>query len=214
MRGWYGRLFRSSSGLFVPYNERVAEDPGNAYDIDAFAQTVARNVRRMREIRAYSLSELARRSGCGKSTLSRLESGSGNPSMETLLMLARALDVPVSTLVDQDEPRVQVIRADQWTALTLEDGHLLAREIASSDHPTRYTLLIAEWEVDRPLHVPGHAPGTVERLFVLQGRLEAGPAVCVHTLAKDEGLVFDADVPHTYCARAPGTISITVHETP
>jgi transcriptional regulator with XRE-family HTH domain len=47
-----------------------------------------------------SLTELARRAGIAKSTLSQLESGAGNPSVETLWALAVALGVPFSRLVD------------------------------------------------------------------------------------------------------------------
>ena len=58
-----------------------------------------------------SLAELARRAGLAKSTLSQLESGTGNPSLETLWALAMALDVQVSRLIGEAQARVQVIRA-------------------------------------------------------------------------------------------------------
>ncbi|MDU3936443.1 MAG: helix-turn-helix transcriptional regulator, partial [Serratia liquefaciens] len=53
-------------------------------------------IRRERERLGLSVTELARRAGIAKSTLSQLETGSGNPSLETLWALAMALDVPVS----------------------------------------------------------------------------------------------------------------------
>lgn len=49
-------------------------------------------VKRERGRIGISVSELAKRAGIAKSTLSQLESGSGNPSLETLWALAMALD--------------------------------------------------------------------------------------------------------------------------
>lgn len=50
-----------------------------------------------------SLAEVARRAGIAKSTLSQLESGNGNPSLETLWSLCVALDIPFAVLL---EPQV------------------------------------------------------------------------------------------------------------
>ncbi|MGH3267186.1 MAG: helix-turn-helix domain-containing protein, partial [Trebonia sp.] len=61
---------------------------------------VSMSLRRERAKTGLSLTELARRAGIAKSTLSQLESGSGNPSLETLWALANALGVPLSRLID------------------------------------------------------------------------------------------------------------------
>jgi transcriptional regulator with XRE-family HTH domain len=45
---------------------------------------IAEGLRRERRRVGASLTDLARRAGIGKSTLSELESGAGNPSLETL----------------------------------------------------------------------------------------------------------------------------------
>ena len=50
---------------------------------------IARSIRRERERVGLSLSELAKQAGIAKSTLSQLESGTGNPSVETLWALDR-----------------------------------------------------------------------------------------------------------------------------
>ncbi|NED68191.1 helix-turn-helix transcriptional regulator, partial [Streptomyces sp. SID10244] len=46
-------------------------------------QIVAASLKRERTRAGLSIGELARRAGVGKSTLSQLESGDGNPSVET-----------------------------------------------------------------------------------------------------------------------------------
>src|SRR5258705_5702919 len=92
--------------------------------------TIARSLRAERERVGLSLTELARRAGLAKSTLSQLETGTGNPSVETLWALAVALDVPFSRLVEPPSPSVRVLRAGEGPRIPAEQadftGALLA----------------------------------------------------------------------------------------
>ena len=60
---------------------------------------VAREIRAHREARGLSLSATGARAGLSKTILATIESGAGNPSLETLWRIARALDVTVGTLL-------------------------------------------------------------------------------------------------------------------
>ena len=75
-------------------------EAGTPVDIVA---VVSMSLRRERARAALSLTELAKRAGIAKSTLSQLESGTGNPSLETLWALGTALGVPLSRLIDPPE---------------------------------------------------------------------------------------------------------------
>jgi len=61
---------------------------------------LGRNVRRIRGERQMSLGALARQAGLAKQTLANLESGTGNPTVETLLAVAGAS----TRLVDPTRP--------------------------------------------------------------------------------------------------------------
>ncbi len=76
---------------------------------------VARNVRRFRHERGYSLSELAGRAGLAKQTLSSLEAGQANPTVLTLTTIATALDIPVAHLLTEYGSPVLIRRADDAT---------------------------------------------------------------------------------------------------
>jgi transcriptional regulator with XRE-family HTH domain len=54
---------------------------------------VGRNVRRLRSERQLELSVLAQRAGLAMETPANLESGEGNPRIETLFAASRALGV-------------------------------------------------------------------------------------------------------------------------
>ncbi len=60
---------------------------------------IAKSLVRERARTGLSLAEVARRAGIAKSTLSQLESGNGNPSLETLWSLCVALDIPFARLL-------------------------------------------------------------------------------------------------------------------
>ncbi|MBQ1162911.1 helix-turn-helix transcriptional regulator, partial [Streptomyces sp. A73] len=83
-------------------------------DSDALAQALAQvgpRLKRLRTRRGLTLAALARATGISKSTLSRLESGRRRPSLELLLPLAQAHQVPLDELVDAPgvgDPRVRL----------------------------------------------------------------------------------------------------------
>src|SRR5215213_1572428 len=74
-------------------------------------ELVSRNVGRFRGERRMSMGDLARRSGVSKQTLSKIESGVGNPTVETLAALALALDVSLRSLMTEWGSPVFVQRA-------------------------------------------------------------------------------------------------------
>ena len=60
------------------------------------ATDVAANIRTLRARQGLSMGQLAARAGMSKGTLSKLESGDGNPTLDTLAALASALSVPLA----------------------------------------------------------------------------------------------------------------------
>src|SRR5206468_9737123 len=92
----------------------------NSQSDKAPLEVIAASLRRERRRSGLSLTELARRAGIAKSTLSQLESGTGNPSVETLWALGVALDVPFARLVEPQRTQVQVIRAGKGPTVFAE----------------------------------------------------------------------------------------------
>ncbi|NBM15718.1 helix-turn-helix domain-containing protein [Streptomyces sp. GC420] len=79
--------------------------------LDAVLTQVGPRLRRLRAERGITLAALAETTGISKSTLSRLESGQRRPSLELLLPLATAYQVPLDELVGAPEvgdPRVRL----------------------------------------------------------------------------------------------------------
>lgn len=62
-----------------------------------------RKLRRIREQKSLSLRELERLSGVDYSSISKIETGESSPKLETMVRLARALEVDLSELIDLEE---------------------------------------------------------------------------------------------------------------
>jgi XRE family aerobic/anaerobic benzoate catabolism transcriptional regulator len=70
---------------------------------------LARRVRRLRDERAWTRGELARRSGLSERFLARVEAGDGNISVRRLESLARALDTTPDQLVLPPEDGARIV---------------------------------------------------------------------------------------------------------
>ena len=57
-------------------------------------------IKRLREAKGWSQSDLSRAAGLAHGLVSRLEDSIGNPSLKTLAAIAKALEVSLSELVD------------------------------------------------------------------------------------------------------------------
>src|SRR3954469_17048075 len=80
-------------------------------DFDDVLTGIGPRLRTLRQQRGDTLAQLSATTGISVSTLSRLESGDRKPTLELLLPLARAHQVPLDELVDAPptgDPRVHL----------------------------------------------------------------------------------------------------------
>ncbi|MEU8275615.1 helix-turn-helix domain-containing protein [Microbispora bryophytorum] len=169
-------------------------------------------IRRERERAGLSLTELAKRAGIAKSTLSQLESGAGNPSVETLWALGGALGVPFSHLVDPPRPVVRVIRAGEGPATYSQQAGYSATLLAACPPNARRDLYRISAQPGPPRASDPHMTGTVEHLLIGAGRALAGPAQEPVELGPGDYVAYPGDVPHVFEALEPDTTAVIVME--
>jgi transcriptional regulator with XRE-family HTH domain len=173
---------------------------------------IAAAIRRERDRAGISLSELAKRAGLAKSTLSQLESGTGNPSVETLWSLGTALGVPFSRLVDPPRPTVTVIRSGEGAVIHSERASYTATLLATCPPGTRTDIYVLRAEPGSVRESDPHSRGTVEHVWLGAGRALIGPADRPVELAAGDYITYPGDIPHVFEALAPGTAAATVLE--
>ena len=101
----------------------------------------AEKVKEYRKKRNFSQIELSNRSGVSQSTISSLERGEKSPSESTLVLLAKALRVPVSELLEEEKTA-----ANDGDGLKEEISNLL---LSLSDEELRRVCDYAEYLISR-----------------------------------------------------------------
>jgi transcriptional regulator with XRE-family HTH domain len=167
-------------------------------DLDPVLDAVGPRLRDLRQRRGATLADLSRSTGISVSTLSRLESGGRRPTLELLLPLARAHQVPLDELVGAPEtgdPRVHLSSFERhgvtYVPLTRRPGGLQAYKQV---FPAGY-------------HAGPPDPRThegYEWIYVLSGHIRL--LLGEHDVVLEAGEVaeFDTRVPHWITNAGPG----------
>lgn len=178
------------------------------------AALIARAIQRERTKAGFSLSGLAQKAGLAKSTLSQLESGQGNPSIETLWAIAEVLGVPFSHLFELPTNDVKLVRASEGAPVPSESADFNT-VVMDKCPPNRcrdlYRAMVQKGDVR---HAEAHPAGTVEHIFVISGEVRAGPEDSAETLQVGDYYRYPADVPHFYEALTEQALLVVVMESP
>lgn len=157
---------------------------------DDVVRAVGPRLRALRRHRGATLAQLSESTGISVSTLSRLESGQRRPTLELLLPLARAYQVPLDELVDAPptgDPRIhpRPVRRNGLTflPLTRRPGGVQA-----------YKEIIPPHWPDGPPEPQAHEG--YEWLYVLSGRLRLLLGEHDIVLTAGEAAEFDTRTPH------------------
>jgi transcriptional regulator with XRE-family HTH domain len=161
---------------------------------------VGPRLRRLRVQRGVTLAALAEATAISKSTLSRLETGQRRPSLELLLPIAQAHQVPLDELVGAPpvgDPRIRPAprRVDGRVVLPL----------------TRQPGALAAWKVIIP--AAQHRPNLrthdgYEWLYVLSGHLRLVLADHDLVLRAGEAAEFDTRLPHWFGSTGDGAVEV------
>jgi transcriptional regulator with XRE-family HTH domain len=171
-------------------------------ELGTVLSAVGPRLRALRVQRGATLGQLSATTGISVSTLSRLESGQRRPTLELLLPLARAHQVPLDELVDAPEtgdPRIHQRPIERhgitMIPLTRRPGGLQAYKLVyPSGRPGA--------ELEQKLH-EGY-----EWLYVLSGHLRLLLGEHDLTLSAGEVAEFDTRTPHAISNPGPGPAEV------
>lgn len=180
-------------------------------DQDVVAAAVARNTRRLRTARGWSLDQLASRSGVSKGMLVHLEQARTNPSLGTLCKLAETFGMSLASLVELHEaPVVRVVRpnetVDLWTSPDGSSGKLLVGS-DEREHVELWHWTLAPGDSSRS---EAHVDGTRELLHVVAGTLTLEVAGIEHTVETGGAALFHADRAHAYRNEHKGPVRVVM----
>jgi transcriptional regulator with XRE-family HTH domain len=175
-------------------------------------ELIAASLRRERRRTGLSLTEVARRAGIAKSTLSQLESGTGNPSLETLWAICVALDAPFSRLLDPPRPHVRVIRADEGPTVSAAHADYQATLLAACPPGARRDVYRISAEPGHARASEPHMPGVMEHVVLSAGRALVGVTGEPVELGPGDYICYPGDISHVFEALEPRTLAVLVSE--
>ena len=164
---------------------------------------VGPRLRRVRDQRGVTLTELSEATGISKSTLSRLESGQRKPSLELLLPIAQAHNVPLDDLVGAPELGDSRLRL---TARPRNGRMVVPLTQKPGGHAWKVVIPPEPGEPELRKH---HG---YEWLLVLSGQLRLVLGEHDITMGPGESAEFDTQLPHWFGAAGHELVEIlSVH---
>lgn len=152
---------------------------------------VGREIRRWRRTRGLTLAQISGASGLNVGYLSQIENEKALPSLDALVAIAAALDVPAAWLLLDSSSAPRVVRASERPRISA--GPAEATEV---DGGTSRDLCIIEAIVP-PGHQTGvHAHNGDEHHVVLSGRFKMTQGEHVVEIGPGDYLAWDPAVPH------------------
>lgn len=186
------------SALIMPFSALSPNQRGT--DGDPVAAALGRRLRTARQARAWTLDDLAEASGISRRMIVTIEAGRGNATLNTLLRLASAVEIPLAELVSASAPdaNVMITEAGDHVAFWKGEGGGTALLVANARTPDALELWQWHLEPGEEYVSQPHSPGTRELLHVTRGRLDLVVGSDCVTLETGASASFTADVPHAY----------------
>ncbi|MGW7452865.1 helix-turn-helix domain-containing protein [Streptomyces sp. NPDC054787] len=168
-------------------------------DLEQLSLALARNLKRWRGERGFTLDSLAARSGVSRGMIIQIEQARTNPSVGTTVRLADALGVSISALLDYERgPQVRIVAPDQVVRIWSSEAGSSTTMLIGTDE--RGPMELWTWRL-----VPGegtesapHPSGTIEMLHVTAGELTLVVGEEEFRVPAGAAAAFEANLPHSY----------------
>ncbi|MEH0580334.1 helix-turn-helix domain-containing protein [Streptomyces sp. B21-108] len=177
--------------------DRHADEPIETLELEV---AIARNVRELRHQRGLSVTDLAAKVGISKAMLSKIENAQTSCSLSTLSMLAKGLDVPVTSLfrgADTERP-ASYVKAGHGTPIVRNGsqvGHDYKLLGSLRGEHKRLECLLVTLTAKSQTHPLFQHPGT-EFIYMLEGSMDYGHGRTVYRLKSGDSLILDGEGAH------------------
>lgn len=165
------------------------------------AQALGERLRRLREARGLSLSDVSRASGVPAPTLSRIENSKMSPTYSVLARITKGMQCDWVEVFGPDEAlparRVNVVRRGEGRPADLAGIHYTLLHRQESGHSQALIVDITATDLDSVGGLVGHRGE--EFCYVLKGRLALHvKGQSTEIMGPGDSVMFDSDVPHAY----------------
>jgi transcriptional regulator with XRE-family HTH domain len=162
---------------------------------------VGGEVRRWRQTRGLTLAQVGERSGLNIGYLSQIENGKAVPSLDALVAIASAVDVPIAWLFLDSAPAPRIVRAADRPRAAGADGGAF-EEV---DGGTARDVRILEAIVPPGCSTGVHAHTGDEHHVVLAGRWRMTQGDATFEVGPGDYVAWDPTIPHDVECLGPET---------
>lgn len=160
--------------------------------------TLAMNLKAMREQRKLSLDGLAKMTGVSKSMLAQIERGEANPTITVAWKIANGLKISFTELITRPEKDFETVELAQVPVLVEEDGRCRNYPIFSYADSRQFEMYYIELDSGVHLKAEPHPLGTQEFITVFSGEVEIHVNGEILTASKERAVRFKGDSTHSY----------------
>ncbi|MDX3534771.1 XRE family transcriptional regulator [Streptomyces sp. MB09-01] len=180
-------------------------------DLEELTQALARNLKRWRGERGFTLEGLAARAGVSRGMIIQIEQARTNPSVGTTVKLADALGVSITTLLDHDRtPQVRVVLPGQGVRMWSSPAGSGASMLLGDDRRGPVEMWTYRLEPGDGTASDPHPAGTFEMLHVTEGVLTLEVDGERYAVPAGGAVSFEANLPHAYRNVGSGPMEMTM----
>lgn len=160
------------------------------------SEIIAHNLKRLREERKLSLGQLAELAGVSKVVLSQIEKGDSNPTINTIWKITGALKLPYTSLLEPSETQAVHIKKKDIAELEEDKYHIFS--YYPKDLHRSFEMYQIEMDPGCVHPSIGHSTNSSEYIMMIEGAIVIEVDGKEYFLEADDGLYFEASVPHCY----------------
>jgi transcriptional regulator with XRE-family HTH domain len=165
---------------------------------NAVVAAIGSRLRNLRQQREMTLQDLAELTDLSPSMLSLVERGRAAPSIQSLIVIANALNVTMSDLIVSDPPdeeRIVIRSSDQPFVKTAQN---VIRRLLREDRSRGISLAINEYEPETGSSLKRGSHSGFEYGFVLEGVLTIELENVTYQLKAGDLIAFESKRPHRF----------------
>lgn len=158
---------------------------------------IGMNLKKIRKLRGYSLDQLSSLSNVSKGMLAQIEKGESSPTVNTLWKIANGLQVSFSSLVEEPQSNVSIVRLENKKPVTEEELYQVY-PFFPFDSSKKFEIYFVELQPGCKHCSERHHDSAEEYILVCDGEVTMNVDGQSYKLKKAESIHFYANDRHTY----------------
>lgn len=171
--------------------------------MESIQKNIGDNLKTIRKNRGASLDQIADLTGVSKAMLGQIERGDSNPTVSTLWKIARGLQISFSSLIQEEDSNITVVKLNSITPVTESNGDYRVYSIFPFDPRKKFEIFTVEVEPGCTHISERHNEGLEEHITMICGELELRIGEESFVLSTGDSIRFLANKTHSY--KNPGT---------